>query len=324
MNNREGMPNLTRDEVLARLADAVGGDVSPYAALLQRSIWLRVDPSRKPDLMESRFGGPAMMPDGFEWPMYTAEPYMGRDPNEDPQTFTIWYAKQQKLPMWLIAQLNLAELPMETPLPREGLLSFFTDPFDGIWGNEKSDQQGIRLAYVSPEQFSVLRPCHRPEATDHHGEFADWVWPQYRMQYYIKWAFSDWDEVRRLNEQAADARPYDDVQERLSDTMTEVFGYSFGHFLLDGGRNHQGDPRGSAERVWNPDPEPPEDMEYDVYLQQREQFDRRAAATWTCLLSITNDDLLRPVVSDTGGLSFLIRNSDLAERRFDRPWIVRS
>jgi uncharacterized protein YwqG len=144
------------------------------------------------------------------------------------------------------------------------------------------------------------------------------------MEFYTKWTFSDWESVHRLNEQAADARPYDDVEQRVSDTMEEVFGYSFGHFLLDGGRNHQSDPRGSAEHVWNPDPEPPEDIEYGAYCIQEKEFERRAVATWTCLFSITKDDLLRPVVGDCGGLSFLIRKSDLAERRFDRPWIVRS
>lgn len=324
MSNREGMPNLSREEVLTRLADAVGSDVSPCAELLQRSIWLRVDKDRQPELMGSRFGGPAMVPDGFEWPTYTTEPYMGRDPDEDPKTFTLWYAKQQKLPMWLIAQLNLAELPMETPLPREGLLSFCTDPFDGVWGGQKSDQQGVRLVYIPPERFAELCPLHRPEVAFHPGAFADWTWPEYRMEYYIKWTFSDWDRVRRLIEQAADARPYDDVEQRISDTIEEIHGCWFGHFLLDGGMNHQGDPRCSAEHVWNPDPEPPEGIESEACRELIARFDRRAAATWTCLLSITKDDLLRPVVGDCGGLSFLIRTSDLAERRFDRPWIVRS
>src|SRR5688572_15100272 len=97
MSNREGLPNLTRDEVLARLSEALGGDASGYAALLQPSIWLRVDEQTEPDLLGSRFGGPAMMPEGFEWPMYTSEPYMGRDPAET-ETFTLWYAKQQLLP----------------------------------------------------------------------------------------------------------------------------------------------------------------------------------------------------------------------------------
>ncbi len=35
------------DIMLARLGEAVGGDVSAYDALLQRSIWLRVDKDRK-------------------------------------------------------------------------------------------------------------------------------------------------------------------------------------------------------------------------------------------------------------------------------------
>ncbi len=59
----------------------------------------------------------------------------------------------------------------------------------------------------------------------------------------------------------------------------------------------------------------PEGFGYEAYRQQIEQSERRAAATWTFLLSITKNDVLRPVVGDCGGLSFVIRKSDLAERR---------
>ena len=106
--------------------------------------------------------------------------------------------------------------------------------------------------------------------------------------------------------------------------MREMFGYSFGHFLLDAGRNHQDDPRVSALMIWDPPEELPEDAPYGQIDEQVREAERRAAAEWTCFFSITKDDHVQPVVSDTGGLSFLIRKADLAARRFDRAWIVRS
>lgn len=92
-----------------------------------------------------------MMPEGFVWPTYTAEPYMGRDPDEDPETFTLWYAKQQQLPMFLTAQLNLAELSREvqTPLPPDGLWSFVTDSFDGVRVRGKSNVAPLTGSYCS-------------------------------------------------------------------------------------------------------------------------------------------------------------------------------
>ena len=321
----DGKPHASRDEVIARLRDAGCGDAAPYTALLRPSIWMRVDAGRSPGPMESRFGGPAMMPEGFDWPTYTAEPYMGRDPNDDPKTFVLWYAKQQQLPMFLVAQLNLAELPIESALPREGMLSFFTDPFDGVWGHSKADQQGLRVIYTPPEQFAALRPYEMPARSDHHGAFADSTWPTYRIEYFVKWGFSDWEAVHRL----AEAEPFTDQGERVRDAMREIFGYSFGHFLLDGGLNHQGDPRESAVLAVDSPQRPPtyEEVGREPTQEEEDAFHaelERRTAEWTCLLSITQDDYLKPVVSDTGGLSFLIRKADLAARRFDRPWIVRS
>ena len=259
MGTGDGLPNVSRDEVIARLRECGCEDVTPYAALLRHSIWMRVDTTRAPGLMESRFGGPAMMPDDFVWPTYTAEPYMGRDPNDDPETFVLWYAKPQRLPMFLIAQLNLAEVPVDSLLPREGLLSIFTDPFDGVWGRSKSDQQGFRVVYVPPEQFPSLRPHDMPDRAGHPGAFADRTWPTYRIEYFLKWSFSDWDTLHRLT----DSEPYRDVNERVREALDEMYGYSFGHFLLDGGVNHQGDPRESAVLTWDPPDELPQDATYE-------------------------------------------------------------
>lgn len=320
MASRDGIPNLSRDQVIARLRECGCADVAPYAALLRHSIWMRVDPTRPPGLMESRFGGPAMMPDGFVWPTYTAEPYLGRDPDDDRETFVLWYAKQQQLPMFLLAQLNLAGVPVDSPLPREGLLSIFTDPFDGVWGHSKSDRQGFRVTYIPPEHFASLRPHDMPDRTGHRGAFANWTWPTYRIEYLLKWNFANWDAVQRL----AEGEPYRDVFERVQEAMGEIRGYSFGHFLLDAGMNHQNDPRESGLNMWDQPGTLPEDATCEQTDVHYREVCRRAQAEWTCFFSITKDEHLNPVVGGTGGLSFVIRKTDLAERRFDRAWIVRS
>jgi uncharacterized protein YwqG len=317
----DGIPNLSRAEVTDRLRDAGIEDADRYAELLSPSIWISINDTKQPGLMESRFGGPAMMPEGFVWPMYTAEPYMGRDPDDDPETFTLWCAKQQQLPMFLIAQLNLAELPrdVETPLPPDGLLSFFTDPFDGVWGHSKSDIQGLRVIYVPRDRFAELRPYEKPSAAVHPGAFADRKWPALRIEYFVKWGTARW----RALYDSVDDEPDSDMQERLREVLNEIASYSFGNFLLDGGCNHQGDPRESAVCTWDPPPETSDDATLEEIMAEQKEIERRAAG-WTCLFSITKCEKLRPVVSDTGGLSFLIRKSDLAERRFERVWIVRS
>jgi hypothetical protein len=62
---RDGLPNLTRDEVIERMRAVGVENLQPYVDLLCRSMWICVDPTRQPGALESRFGGPAMVREDF-------------------------------------------------------------------------------------------------------------------------------------------------------------------------------------------------------------------------------------------------------------------
>ena len=317
MATRDGIPDLTREHLAERLRAAGADDLKPYLDLLHQTIWMRVEPDREPGLMESRFGGPAMVPDDFVWPTYEAEPHLGSEVEGD--TFTVYRGAKRRWPMFLLAQINLAEVPTDSALPRTGLLSFFTDPFDGVWGHSRADVQGFTIRYTPEEAFPTLRPREMPERPDREGAFSGWTWPCYAMRFFLNWAISDADAFNRL----IDTERYRDVAKRMGDALREIQGYGFGHFLLDAGMNHQGDPRAFAVLMFDSSGLPPEDGSYEELCERQAEIERRAKQ-WTTLFSITTDEHLRPVVGDTGGLSFVIRKADLAERRFERAWIVRS
>jgi uncharacterized protein YwqG len=315
---RDGLPNLTREDVLSRLTAAGVPDVQQVAPLLRQTVWLRPDPQREPELLPSRFGGPAMVPADFEWPYYDAEPYQGSETADD-GTFTIRYGAKTRAPLFLFAQINLAEVPLATELPPAGLLSFFIDPFDGVWGHARSDRQGFRILYAPAEQLASLRPLEMPARDGLTGAFAGREWRQHAMTFFLKWTLSDWRWLHELE----DREPWSDGPERIREAWGEIAGYGFGHFLLDAGLNHQGDPRESAVLTVDPPKPPDEDAGYEESDAYRAELDRRAAE-WTTLFSVTKDEHLNLVAGDTGGLSFLIRKSDLAARRFDAGWVVRS
>lgn len=315
--SREGLPNLRRDEVLARLAEAGYPESALLAPLLQWSIWLRPDPTRTPGLLESRFGGPAMVPPEFEWPCYNADPYLGDEAGQDGSSVA-GDGEGTAAPLCMIAQINLTEVPRPTALPPAGLLSFFVDPFDGVWGHERSDRSGFQVTYTPADELAHLRPREMP-----HTESADEPWPHLAMTFFQKWTLADGHPLAAWAEDRHDREPWSDVPDQVTEAWSEITGYNFGHFLLDGGRNHQGDPRESAVLLFDRPDDPNDGSTHEAFREHQAEIERRAR-DWVTLFSITKDRCLRPLASDTGGLSFVVRKDDLAVLRFDRAWIVRS
>lgn len=317
---RDGVPDLTKEQVLARLTVAGLDNAEAIAPFLRQSVWLRADPSSTPRLLGSRFGGPAMVPPEFEWPYYDAEPYLGSGAGDD-GTFTVFYGEKSAAPLYMIAQINLAEIPLHTALPSAGLLTFFIDPYDGVWGHERSDRSGFRVTFTPADRMAGLVPREMPGGKAG-GAFAGEPWPHLAASFFLKWGLGERERLSKWIDDLHDREPWSDVPDKIREAWEEMTGYGFGHFLMDAGLNHQGDPRESAVLLLD-SPEEPDDGSHEAYLEHQAEIGRRASE-WTTLFSITKDDRVRPNVSDTGGLSFVLRKDDLSALRFDRAWIVRS
>ena len=158
----------TIDELVARLEQA---DLQSHAerlvALARQSIRLhseRVDESEMP-IGASRLGGRPDLPADFRWPVYDS------------------------LPQSFIAQINLADtasLDLDGVLPSEGLLSFFYDSDQRVWGYDPA-QDGAWMVTYSPPGIELVRR-EPPDAMPEKGVFNSM-----RLRIEAELTFAPWE-----------------------------------------------------------------------------------------------------------------------------------
>jgi hypothetical protein len=271
--------------------------------------WFDLVPGAPEDPLATRFGGDAMMLPEQGWPSWINAPYTGRD--ESAEFFTVTYGEPTEVPLTFLGQVNLADLPDGLPLPRQGLLSFFTDATDPPYGMDESDRDGSRLFFTRPEDFHRLQKRPMPNAPKKAGVFD--LRPlrpcgaifarRYRLPAY-------WD----LDETVRELVPKD-VYDPFEDL---VCGFNYNNEMLGIPKTHQHDPRLAAVRM-NGGQLP--DEESYARWEGHHAACNKVADDWDVLLSLIDSDDLNLTVN--GCFSFLVRKDDMAAGRFDRYWAVR-
>lgn len=255
---------------------------------------LRLVPKKKSKL-RSRIGGLPDAPADFVWPISSAGE-----------------------PLSFVAQLDLAEvhaakLPGSSVLPERGLLSFFhgyePGPDDAHCGNAGRvllfDTASPLVAAPAPEHPSWTLVPRTPIAFDPQTEEV----PPIESPFYALLL-------------AAVGVPEPDS---VSD-VAEVFGDFVDHY---GSRGVRDDDEHPVHRVLGyADP-----LQADVYLATEGNASKvplaawttlahhKAAARWRLLLQIDSDPAREMLFGDGGVLSFMIREDDLAARRFESAWV---
>lgn len=162
---------LTHDDLrrAIRLSPALRDNAGALLPLAKPVVWVDEVTGPPDDPLASRFGGDPVMLDEVGWPTWVKEPYLGSDSASG--TFTVWYGEPTECPLTFLAQVSLADLPPVTPLPRAGLLSFFTDTAEPPWGHEDADRDGFRVHFTPPERFGHLRTRPMPNGPPTRGAF---------------------------------------------------------------------------------------------------------------------------------------------------------
>ena len=94
---------------------------------VKQSIEMTLAPSLDLTLWQSKFGGSPYLPMGQTYPK-----------------------SESGDNLQLLAQINFAELPENTQYPSTGILQFFINPFDDLYGLDFDDQQkqdGFRIIF---------------------------------------------------------------------------------------------------------------------------------------------------------------------------------
>jgi uncharacterized protein YwqG len=260
-------------------ADALLGLIEPSVRLEPRAT-----PEQEIPLGSSKLGGRPDVPPGFSWPTFRGRP----------QSF--------------IAQVNLSEvhaLPGGAVLPSSGLLSFFYDSEQSVWGFDPKDRAGWAVLH-SPAEVSVQRapfPASLPE----HARYAPSLLAPRLESTFAPWESSDLVALGLSFDQAG---VYSDA---IPEPESELI-----HRLLGHPDPIQGDMQLEAQLAFHGlncgDP--------SGYQDPRAESLGRGATDWRLLLQIDSDDDARMMWGDVGRLYYWIRRADLAGNRFDDVWLI--
>lgn len=200
------------------------------------------------------------------------------------------WPRREGRPLSLIAQVDLGEIHALVPgvLPPDGLLSFFYDAVrQEAWGSDPADR-GSSVVLHSPGEGAVTR--QPPPDLDAVGRFA-----AIALRPTLELSFAPWESF--------------DL-ERLGLGAGELDGYREAHELADG----------TVHRLLG-HPEPVQgDMQ--VECQRATGGPDGEAEQWRLLLQVDSEEGIGMAWGDAGRLYYWIRQSDLADRHWDRSWLV--
>ena len=261
---------------------------------------LYIDGAGDERIAVTRFGGVPDVPKDFVWPVFEMA-----GSKEGPV---------KCLPLSFLVQFNcadIAELDKEGLLPKSGLLSFFYEMDSQCWGFDPRDKGCARVFWF--EDVQNLVPADFPrdlqeefrfpvvgitaEANDYLPDWQDFATAKKEFEH-------DWDQFEEERimlgcEEDSNASKLLGWPDVIQNNMTcECELVTRGHYLGN---------------TWDEIPEA--DIQYALQNSIRE---------WQMLLQLdtveTEDFGL--MFGDCGRLYFYIRKTDLAERRFDRVWLI--
>lgn len=303
--------HLTEEDVrhAIGLSPSLRDYIGELLALAKPIVWIDAIPEPSGDPLSSRFGGTPLMLDEVGWPSWVKNPYLGSDTSTG--TFIVYYGEPAEAPLTFLGQINLAELPPVTPLPRSGLISFFVDAAEAPWGDEENLRDGFRVYFTPSERFRELRPRPMPNGPPARGAFEAKPLRPCRMRFAARYQLPAAQSLDPPLLQKFGADAYGELAEFL-------YGFSYHNVMFSVPRTHQHDPRLIAEdKTEGTRPARGRKEPYDAWRRREEAV----ARNWEVLLSVIDSDDVGLNIS--GCLTFLLHRSDLAAGRFEHLWFVR-
>lgn len=283
----EGVPSPT----IAELTEVLRGQGFDEAASQLGAVsqpCFRLVPSAEEDASpRTRVGGTPDLPDLALWPRW------------------------EGLPLAFLAQIDLAELAelnSGSPLPSTGLLLFFYDADQRTWGFSPEDRESWRVLYIA-EPFTPVAIDAWPDDLPDKGCYDN-------APVFVEAGESLHDEFidrciegKSPRESAMLEDIIDQYQQCYEGAAHQVLGFPStiqGDMRLECQLASHGIDCGDETGFQDP----------------RAKALETGAADWRLLFQLDTDERAHMMWGDLGTLYFLIREQDLAARRFDQVWMV--
>jgi uncharacterized protein YwqG len=271
-----------REAGLGQHEDSLVGLARPGVRLLSQPI-----DSADRQRSRTRLGGDPDLPSDFTWPSY------------------------QGVPQSFVAQIDLAEMHsvFRSALPDAGLLSFFYDSAQSVWGFDPSEAGATEVVYF-PDGVELATRSSPPN----HPQFVRFDARSLGPQRDI--SFCPWESFElEMLELTSDEL---DAYATVAATNATSADSSPAHRLLGHASPIQGDMQLECQLVSN-------GLQYGDTTgsaRARGALLRAGASDWRLLLQIDSDDDANMMWGDCGMLYWWMREADIESGRWDRAHLI--
>lgn len=237
------------------------------------------------DIGKSKIGGSPDLPKDFEW------------------------FKFKENPMSFLAQINLSEISdydIDNKLPNKGILYFFYDSEQNVWGFDPKDKAGSKVFFYDGD-VSELERKEKPNNLDEYSYFNSCSLNFKSSTNMLDYQSSLMDDFTLEDEEETN---YEDLIEELyEDEIFKLLGHS---------NNVQGGMELECELVTN-----------GIYCGGPEGYQNPKRkklegnkGLWNLLFQMDSSDDIGAMWGDCGRIYYWIRENDLIERKFENSWAV--
>ncbi len=237
------------------------------------------------DIGKSKIGGSPDLPKDFEWFEF----------KENPMSF--------------LAQINLNEISdydIENKLPNKGILYFFYDSEQNVWGFDPKDKAGSKVFFYDGD-VSKLERKEKPNSLDEYS-------------YFNSCSLNFKSSINMLDYQSSlmDGFTLEDEEEGNYENLIEEIYEDEIFKLLGHSNNVQGGMELECELVTN-----------GIYCGGPEGYQNpkrknleENKGLWNLLFQMDSSDDIGTMWGDCGRIYYWIRENDLKERKFENSWAV--
>ena len=237
------------------------------------------------DIGKSKIGGSPDLPKDFEWFEF----------KENPMSF--------------LAQINLSvisDYDIDNKLPNNGILYFFYDSEQNVWGFDPKDKAGSKVFFYDGE-VSELERKEKPNNLDEYSYFNSCSLDFKSSINMLDYQSSLMDDFTLEDEEKGN---YEDlIEEIYEDEIFKLLGHS---------NNVQGGMELECELVTN-----------GIYCGGPEGYQNpkrkkleENKGLWNLLFQMDSSDDIGAMWGDCGRIYYWIRENDLKERKFENSWAV--
>ena len=223
-----------------------------------------------------------------------------------------------------LGQISLREIPSQSSLPQDGVVSFFYDNAQNSWGFDPKDQNSFRVFYFPASEELRRAPSPVKEkppslwqkikrSARERSEFYFQVFATRRLAFVPFQSIPD--PCAKVIEEALSKL---DDEEAYVTFLEEHLHKGPAHQLLGWPTVIQNEMELECQMVTN-----------GIYMGDTSGYKhpRRAelengAQDWVLLLQVDSDDDAHMMWGDAGMLYFWIRRQDLAQAAFDKAWCI--